>query len=258
MNPSVRPGEHPRPFLTVIMPVCNGAAFLAEGIRHVLAQNYHPLDFIVVDDGSTDDTADIAAAFSDDIRYFRQPNQGPAAARNMGIRVARGEFLAFLDVDDLWADGVLHRFADHLQAHPEIGIAQGLIQQMQLAHPVPAGRPRVFTPVFAPYQFINIGSAVYRKTLFETVGMFDPRFRFAEDIDWFLRAWEQNIAKVVLPEVALFYRKHDSNMTMERQGLAQAGLLEVYKRRIDRMRARSTPLPTPAFLWVDYFGKSPA
>lgn len=147
---------------------------------------------------------------------------------------------------------------EHLLAHPEIGMAQGLIQRMQLDRTVPAGRPQLFTPIFAPYPFINIGSAVYRKTVFDTVGMFDPGFRFAEDIDWFIRAWEQNSAKVVLPEVVLFYRKHDCNMTMERQGLAQAGLLEVYKRRTDRVRARSTPLPTPAFLWIDYFGKSPS
>jgi glycosyltransferase involved in cell wall biosynthesis len=249
--------DDPRPLLTVIMPVYNGESFLAEAIRHVFTQNYHPLECIVVDDGSTDGTADIAAAFSDDIRYVRQPNQGPASARNRGIEIARGEFLAFLDVDDLWADRILHRLADHLRAHPEIGIAQGLIQQMHLDRSVPETQPRVFTPVFQPYQFINIGSAVYRKTVFDTVGLFDPEFRLAEDVDWFIRAWEHNVPKAVVPEVVMFYRKHDRNMTLEQRGLAQAGLVAVYKRRIDRGRARSTPLPTPAVPWIDYFGKSP-
>ena len=247
----------PRPLLTVIMPVYNGEAFLAEAIRHVLAQSYHPLECIVVDDGSTDGTADIAAAFSDGIRYVRQPNLGPAAARNRGIEIARGEFLAFLDVDDLWAEGVLQRLADHLRALPEIGIAQGLIQQMHLDHTVTEVQPRSFTPVFQPYQFINIGSALYRKTVFDSVGLFDPRFRLAEDVDWFIRAWEHNVTKAVLPEVVLFYRKHDRNMTLEQLGLAPAGLVAVYKRRIDRVRARSTPLPSPAVPWIDYFGKSP-
>jgi glycosyltransferase involved in cell wall biosynthesis len=257
MNPTVRPGERPRPLLTAIMPVYNGAAFLAEAIRHVLAQHYHPLEFIVVDDGSTDDTADIAAAFSDHIRYVSQPNQGPAAARNSGIRIARGEFLTFLDVDDLWVDGALSRLVEHLLAHPEIGMAQGLIQQMQLDRTVPAGRPQLFTPVFAPYQFINIGSAVYRKTVFDTVGLFDRELRDNEDTDWFMRAWEQDIAKVVLPEVVLFYRKHDRNMTLEQRGLVHFGLLKIYKRRIDRVQSRSTPLPMPTMRWIEYFGKSP-
>ena len=247
----------PRPLLSVIMPVYNGEAFLAEAIRHVLTQRYQPLELIVVDDGSTDGTANIAAAFADDIRYVRQPNQGPAAARNQGIATARGEFLAFLDVDDLWADDALHRLMDHLQAHPETGIAQGLIQQMHLDRYVQDGQPRIFTPIFKPYQFINIGSAVYRKTVFKTVGLFDPVFRHAEDVDWFIRAWELNIAKMVLPEVALLYRKHGRNMTIEEGGLATIGLVGVHKRRIDRAQARSTPLATPKFGWIDYLGKSP-
>ena len=249
--------DDPRPLLTVIMPVYNGEAFLLEAIRHVLAQQYHPLEFIVVDDGSTDCTADIAAAFSDGIRYVRQPNLGPAAARNRGIEIARGEFLAFLDVDDLWAEGALPRLVDHLQAHPEIGIAQGLIQQMHLDRSVPEIQPRVFTPVFKPYQFINIGSAVYRKMVFDTVGRFDPELRDNEDTDWFIRAWEHNVPKAVLPEVVMFYRKHDRNMTLEQRDLIHFGLLKIYKRRIDRVRARSTPLPSPAVPWIDYFGKSP-
>ncbi|MEI7479702.1 MAG: glycosyltransferase [Actinomycetes bacterium] len=249
--------DEPRPLLSVIMPVYNGDAFLADAIRHVLAQHYNPLEFIVVDDGSTDGTADIAAAFSDDIRFVRHSNLGPAAARNRGIEIARGEFLTFLDVDDLWADDALHRLVDHLMAHPDLSIAQGLIQQMQLDLNVPEGQPRNFTPIFEPYQFINIGSAAYRRTVFDRVGLFDPGFRHAEDVDWFIRAWEQNISKAVLPEVVLYYRKHDRNMTLEQRGLAQAGLVAVYKRRIDRVRARSTPLPTPAVPWIDYFGKSP-
>ena len=247
----------PRPLLSVVMPVYNGEAFLADAIDHVMAQNYRPLECIVVDDGSADRTGDIAATFSDHVRYVRQTNQGPAAARNKGIEVARGEFLAFLDVDDLWADGALCLLADHLLADRRIGIAQGLIQQMELDRTVPAGQPRIFRQVCRPYQFINIGSALYRKEVFDSVGLFDPKLRDNEDTDWFLRAWEQNIPKTVLPQVVLFYRKHDHNMTLDQQDRVFFGLLKIYKRRIDRLKTRSTPPPTPAVPWIDYFGESP-
>lgn len=257
MTTPAHTGDAPRPLLSVIMPVYNGEAFLAEAIRHVLAQQYHPLEFIVVDDGSTDDTADIAAVFSDHIRYVRQPNQGPAAARNRGIEIAQGEFLAFLDVDDLWGDSILHRLVGYLEAHPEVGIAQGLIQQMHLVRTNSKSHPKIFMPVSEPYQFINIGSAVYRKTVFDKVGLFDPDLRDNEDTDWFVRAWEHNVPKAVLPEVVMFYRKHDCNMTLEQRGLVYFGLLKIYKRRIDRMRALSTPLPSPDVPWSDYFGKAP-
>ena len=257
MTPATPFAIQPRPLLTVIMPVYNGEAFLADAIRHVMAQNYHPLECIVVDDGSTDATGAIAADFSDQIRYVRQSNQGPAAARNRGVEVARGEFLAFLDVDDLWADWALRRLADHLSAHPRIGIAQGLIQQMELDRIVSVGGARIFRQVFRPYQFINIGSALYRKSVFDAVGLFDPKLRDNEDTDWFLRAWEQNIPKTVLPQVVLFYRKHDRNMTLDQQDRVFFGLLKIYKRRIDRLKTRSTPPPTPAVPWIDYFGESP-
>ena len=101
------------------------------------------------------------------------------------------------------------------------------------------------------------GSAVYRKTVFDTVGLFDPELRDNEDTDWFMRAWEHNVPKAVLPEVVMFYRKHDRNMTLEQRELVHFGLLKIYKRRIDRRQARSAPLPTPAVSWIDYSGKAP-
>ena len=93
-----------KPLVSVIMPVYNGAAFLTGAIDNIRRQNYEPLEIIIVDDGSTDSTGQIVASFGSDIRYVYQANQGPAAARNHGLRLATGDLIAFLDVDDLWAE----------------------------------------------------------------------------------------------------------------------------------------------------------
>lgn len=249
-----------RPLLSVIIPVYNGERFLAEAIHNV-QQQYQPLEIIVVDDGSTDKTADIAAQFHDQIRYVHQANQGPAVARNQGIKLAQGELITFLDVDDLWAEQVLPDFIEYLVAHPEVEIVQGLIQQMQLET---AGQPifePVFEPVFEPYQFINLGSAIYRRSLFDKVGLLDEALRDNEDTDWFLRAWEKNVSKAVLPRVMLFYRKHDRNMTLEQKNLIHFGMMKIYKRHIDRLRdrtAQNLAMPSPSVSWQSFLGNPPS
>lgn len=248
------------PLISVIIPVHNGERFLAEAIQNIRYQNYPVLEIIVIDDGSTDKTAEIAAQFHSEIHYVYQPNQGPAAARNTGIKLAQGEFIAFLDVDDLWADSVLLNFTDYSMKHPEIEIVQGLIQRMQWDGTVPNEHSAEFTPIFQPYQFINLGSALYRRSVFNKVGLFDELLWYCEDTDWFFRSWELNISKTVLPQVMLFYRKHDRNMTLQHKDLVHFGWLKIFKRRIDRARARSDrgepPLQQTVQL-LDYLGQSP-
>ena len=234
------PGYGATPLVSAIIPVYNGAAFLAAAIRNVLDQDWTSLEIIVIDDGSTDETASIAAQLGDAIRYAHQARGGPASARNRGIRMARGELLAFLDVDDLWPRDKLRRQAGFLAAHAAVAIVQGLIVRMELDPSAPGPDP-VFEECSEPYQFINLGSAVYRASVFDTVGPFDEALRENEDMDWFIRAWEANVAKVVQDQVALFYRRHAGNMTLE-QRHPQLRIVSVLKRHLDRLRSRK---PTP-------------
>lgn len=243
--------------ISIIIPVHNGETFLLEAIYNIKRQKYHPLEIIVIDDGSTDRTAEIADRFHQEICYVYQPNQGPSAARNHGIKIAKGEVIAFLDVDDLWADGILIEFADYLTTHPDVEIVQGLIQRMQFELVVTHENSGVFEPIFQPYQFINLGSAIYRRSVFNKVGLFDQNLRDNEDTDWFLRAWEQNISKVVIPKTMLFYRKHDRNMTLTQKDLVHFGLLKIYKRHIDRLRDRGSANPSPSMSWPEYCGQAP-
>ncbi|WNZ46986.1 glycosyltransferase [Leptolyngbya boryana CZ1] len=245
------------PLVSVIIPVYNGEHFLAEAIQNLKRQHYPQLEIIVIDDGSTDKTAEIAAQFHADIRYIYQSNQGPAAARNHGINLAQGEVITFLDVDDLWADQVLIEFTSYLIAHPEVEIVQGLIQQMQLDPTRTDRYADAFKPIFEPYQFINLGSAIYRKSVFDKVGLFDPELRDNEDTDWFMRAWEQNIHKVVMPKVMLFYRQHGRNMVLQQTNLVHFGLLKIFKRHIARKRSQGTSSVSPSMHWLDYSGQSP-
>ncbi|MBE9060368.1 glycosyltransferase family A protein [cf. Phormidesmis sp. LEGE 11477] len=261
--------------VSVVLPVYNGERFLLGALKNIQSQQYEPVEIIVVDDGSSDRTADIVSQFeretSQRVHYFYQNNKGPSAARNQGLKLAKGEAIAFLDVDDLWPENKLNRQVGYLAAHPDVDIVQGLIQRMQAKiSPVDQIKdrstdstdrpsPLLFEPVFDPYPFINLGSCVYRRSVFDTVGLFDEALWDNEDTDWFTRAWELNIQKVLLPEVSLFYRKHDENMTLAQKNLVHYGLLKIYKRRIDRLRSQpqlAESIEAQSATWTDYMGFS--
>lgn len=231
-------------FVSVIIPVYNGEKFLASAIKNVLEQNYQPLEIIVVDDGSNDGTAHIAAQFNNYVCYVYQSNRGPAAARNRGIQLATGNLIAFLDVDDLWSKNKLNLQISYLNANPSIEIVQGLIQELQLFTSATDNNVLVFQESSNPYDFINLGSAIYRKSVFNKVGLFDESLRYNEDTDWFFRAWENNISKFVLDEVTLFYRKHDGNMTNE-ENSSNSGFVMLFKKHLDRCRQKGNSQNQP-------------
>jgi glycosyltransferase involved in cell wall biosynthesis len=228
--------NHEDIFVSVIIPVYNGERFIDGVIKNVQEQDYAPLEIIIIDDGSTDGTADAVASFRDKIRCIHQENRGPAAARNRGINMSSGNVIAFLDVDDLWPRNKVKRQVSFLEDNPCVEIVQGLIQEFALYTPIDPEK----VPLKASsktYNFINLGCAVFRKSVFDKVGLFDETLRFNEDTDWFFRAWENNIAKIVLKEVSLFYRKHDGNMTRD-VGLVESGFVRLFKKHLDRCRAK--------------------
>jgi hypothetical protein len=187
-----RKSETPlRPLVSVVVPVFNGARFLAGAIDNILQQNYPALEIIVVDDGSKDDIDRAVAALPVDVRYFKQENAGAASARNRGIRDASGEFIAFLDVDDLWPADNLACLVEVLAGRPELDIVQGYAQVVQSDAATGQldyiGNPGESFPYY-------LGAALYRRHAFEKIGLFDTELRFAEDTDWYNRAGEAGIA----------------------------------------------------------------
>src|SRR5438132_1599837 len=107
--------------VSVVIPVYNGERYLADAIQSVRDQTYQNFEVIVVDDGSTDGSADVAQRFGEAIRYVHQANGGVCKARNAGIAAARGAYIAFLDQDDLWLPDKLAAQVTYLDSHPEVG-----------------------------------------------------------------------------------------------------------------------------------------
>ncbi len=237
-------GANP-PLVSVIVPVYNGAKFLPEAIDCVLAQRYPCVEIIVVDDGSTDDVADVVARLPVDVRLFRQDNAGPASARNRGIRDASGAYLAFLDVDDLWPADTLRVLAATLAADPALMVVHGHAQMMMLDPVSGAFRPEGNPAESFPYY---IGAGLYRREAFERVGLFDVAFRFGEDTDWYTRLRESGLRSERLPQVTLQVRRHGGNMTAQKtRAELSATALGPFRKALQRARAAGvTPGKRPA------------
>ena len=225
------------PLLSVILGVYNGADFLDSAVSCILSQNYSPLEIIIVDDGSTDRTAEVAENWKnrcpDRIRLLRRANGGVAAARNTGLQAARGDFIAILDVDDLWMPGTLNAFCDALIANPQAAVIQGYIRRIWLTSA--AGGPR-YERDFVPYLAMNAGSLFFRRSVFETVGLFDERPSQNEDTDMHLRIREAGLKIYVLERLALIYRMHGRNITSG-VDLKESDFFKVLHHSLQRRRA---------------------
>ncbi|MEZ4735636.1 MAG: glycosyltransferase family A protein [Caldilineaceae bacterium] len=223
------------PLLSVIIPVYNGAEFLAEALATVRAQAYTPLEVIVIDDGSTDQTAQVIQTWGADLRYVYQQNQGPAAARNTGLTLAQGELIAFLDADDLWPTDKLTQQVAALTADATTGVVWGTTQ----ISPYDAAE-RAFPPL-APKWLPLLGSMVCRQAIFHQAGLFEPTLRFGEDIDWLIRLHEQKVGMQKVPVPALIYRVRPGSMTYDK-ALTEVGWFDNIRRTLQRRRtaARGT------------------
>ncbi len=228
-----------RPAITVIIPVFNGAAFLGDAIRSVLAQAHDLLHIVVVDDGSTDDTPTVAAEFGETILYHRQENAGAPVARNHGLSLAKGELVAFLDADDLYMPEKFALQVARLDRHPECDIVIGSLQYESLDDS--SGRLTEAEPRNNGDRFsLQLGCALFRRRVFEIVGDFNPSLRHCDDWDWFLRAREMGVGMLIHRDLVLRQRLHDRNLTRQREEGARYQRM-AFKLSLDRRRARGGP-----------------
>jgi glycosyltransferase involved in cell wall biosynthesis len=225
--------------VSAVVPVYNGEKYLVEALGSIRHQDYEPLEVVVVDDGSTDGTEEIVRGFDLNLRYSRQQNGGPSAARNRGLELARGEIIAFQDADDLWPEGKLALQLPKLVNDPSLGIVSGRVQRIKLAGS--AGGKEVFENFLEPCISYNLGAALFRRSVFDRVGPFDVTMRYSEDVEWLMRAREHGVKMLILKQVSLLYRLHGQNMT---HGLDVQGIrfMEALKKSADRRRRAGGPI----------------
>lgn len=223
--------------VSVVIPVYNGALLVAEAIESAFAQTLPPLEVIVVDDGSSDGTADVVRRF-DAVHFIQQPNAGAAAARNTAIRAASGEFIALLDHDDLFPAERQERMVAALLAHPGADYVVGkqrltLMPGAELPYWLKSTEPAEldrFRDEHCP------GQLMMRRTAFGRVGMFDETMTSrGEDIDWMFRCAEAGLVGVVIEDDVLIRRLHGANFTMNEADMRRA-MLAALRNRVRRRR----------------------
>jgi glycosyltransferase involved in cell wall biosynthesis len=223
--------------ISVVIPAYNAAKYLPESLNSVLSQTLPPDEILVIDDGSTDDTVAVASAFPG-VRVASYENAGPSAGRNRGMALATGDWVAFLDHDDLWLPQKLEKQMRMLNSHPEADVC---VTGSQLFQDVDG--KRLFTEPTIPPPSEKLGRSLYgetrlcpsfvivRRSMLRTVGDFETKQRKAEDWDYWLRLEQAGARFVSCPEVLGLYRVHAANAS-KGAWLMYEGEMETYERRI--------------------------
>ena len=216
------------PRVSVVIPVYNQADFLREAIASVIAQTYRDFELIVVDDGSTDSSGDVARSADPGVRVIRQENQGVSAALNAGIRAARGEWISILNADDLWEPAKLQCQMAVVDRHPEAAFlytdyriidAEGRIIR-DLPCPAPDGREAKRVELLKGC-YINTDTVLIRRAVLDEVGLFLEREGYAPDYDLWLRI-AARYEPWRVPDFLVRYREHGGQTSRRRRAMVQA------------------------------------
>jgi glycosyltransferase involved in cell wall biosynthesis len=221
--------------VSCVIPAYQAERWLADAVRSVLDQTWSAVEVIVVDDGSTDRTHDVAASFGDRVRVLRQPNAGPAVALNHGIGESSGELLAFLDADDTWPREKLELQVARLVADPGLQACYGMVQNFWVEELKIEEEALIGHRIRDPIPGLVTGTLLTRRATFDEVGLFEDR-RHAYALDWAMRLKERGIRHEVLDEVLLFRRYHEGNMSREGGARSRDQVLDLLKRALDAKR----------------------
>ena len=221
-----------RPRISCIVPVFNGARFLAEAIDSILAQSLAPFEVIVVDDGSTDATPDVPGRYGERVVYVRQDNAGPSAARNNGVLQSHGEFVAFLDADDRWHPDKLARQAQRFSIRPELDISLTHARNFW----VDALRDEEANFDGQRVGVLPAQTLVARRTVFDRVGLFDAGQMHREVPAWLAHASSQGAVIETLPDVLTDRRIHEANRSRGKDASDAARLLALAEAMIKKRR----------------------
>jgi glycosyltransferase involved in cell wall biosynthesis len=222
--------------VSVIIPVYNGERYLSDTLGSIIAQNHQSIEVIIIDDGSTDDSARIACSYGSLIQYYHQPNLGTAAAMNHGTDVAHGTYLAFLAADDLWTENRLNLQLQAFASQPELDIVSGHVRQF-LSPEIPENvknNIRYSTDLIAGHV---IPAMLIKSDSFFRVGLFETQWKVGAEMSWYLRAQETGLSMLMLPDLVLLRRIHERNKGITHRSFVHQRT-QILKAAITRRRAR--------------------
>ena len=200
------------PLISVLIVTYNYGCFIAECLGSVFAQTYRNYEVIVIDDGSTDNTEAIMSGYQS-IRYIKQEHQGVSAARNAAIKLAKGDYIAFIDADDIWPSSRLENMVNELQVNSECMVVRGKIANF-FHDAMAAGSKRAREVAGVDDEKCFIIPALIRKDVFEKWGLFDTGMPFGEDTDLIYRLKINNAVFADIDEVVLHRRIHCNNISV--------------------------------------------
>ncbi len=228
--------------VSIVIAAHNEEAFITEALQTVHAQTYKPIEVIVVDDGSEDRTAELAATHN--VHLIQQPHLGPSTARNTGLRTAHGEYWTIFDADDLMPPQRIENQVAHLQHHPHHQIVLGLTTAF-----VTPGEPRPphYNPTWDNGPFPACAGTLFaRRSVLEAVGYYDETISLAYDVEWLARAKDAGVVAGQIDELCLHYRIHSGNTSAQKPAVHQS-MLRLLRESIHRQNSsREAPGSGPA------------
>jgi glycosyltransferase involved in cell wall biosynthesis len=241
-----------RPTVSVITPAYNVAPYLGACIESVLNQTFRDFELIVVDDGSTDRTAEVVASYASRdprIRGFSGPNRGVSHARNVAMRHARGRYFAFIDGDDEWDSRFLETLVGVLERQPACALVTGNAINLgggrldgRPVRPWPADPHEVTFQGIVEDEGVVFIMTVFRREVYDTIGGMNERLHRSEDYEFWLRATAAGFRMITCPEPLGRYRRRENSLTTDNSGMFESMMQVLASARGFRQRARAEEL----------------
>jgi glycosyltransferase involved in cell wall biosynthesis len=226
--------ENKDQLVSVIIAVYNGETHLAETIESVIDQNYSNIELIIIDDGSTDESRQVALRYVPPVRYHYQCNSGIAAAWNQGIELAEGDFIAFNGADDLWTTNKIRHQMDAFSEDPTLDIVFGHVKQFHSPELSDEERRKILCPEEL-MPGVSAGTMLIKRESFSRVGLFSTQWRRGIFNDWYLRATELGLRTYMLPDLLMRRRLHRSNHGIVNRDKS-VDYVRILKASLDRRR----------------------
>lgn len=198
--------------ISAIVPVYNGETYLEEALDSIIHQSHAPDELILIDDGSTDNTKSIAKKYirKYDLKYYYQSNTGLPSSRNEGIAESNSEYIAFLDADDIWTKDKLRLQHEAFLSNPNLEMVSGKVIQF-LSPELGTNEENSIKFTAEPMHFKSPSVSLIKRNLFQSVGLYNRKWKIGADMDWYMRSVEMGVSHEQIPEVVLRRRIHSKN-----------------------------------------------